>query len=109
MSINVYIESSWDFYLRNNNGAVEEEGFVPYNSFVVNLVVWILICGAMLAGLVWYTIKNREQKKRLCMLENTEDRVMELANMDGTRKSPGKYVNPTLGKVDKEGGGGEFV
>ena len=110
MSINVYIESSWDFYLRNNNGAVEEEGFVPYNSFVVNLVVWILICSAMLAGLVWYTIKNREQKKRLCMLENTENRVMELANMDGTtRKSPGKYVNPTLGKVDEEGGGGEFV
>jgi len=111
MSINVYIESSWDFYLRQNNGAVEEEGFVPYNSFVVNLVVWILICSAMLAGLVWYMIKNREQKKRLCMLENnTEDRVMELANMmDGTRKSPGKYVNPTLGKVDEEGRGGEFV
>jgi hypothetical protein len=109
MSINVYIESSWDFYLRQNNGAVEEEGFVPYNSFVVNLVVWILICSAMLAGLVWYMIKNREQKKRLCMLESTEDRVMELANMDGTRKSPGKYVNPTLGKVDEEGRGGEFV
>lgn len=109
MSVNVYIESSWDFYMRKNNGEVAE-GFVPYNSFVVNLVVWIAICVTMFAGLVWYTMKNREQKKRLASLEDTEDRVMELANMgDGGRKSPRTYVNPTLGGNADGDGGGEFV
>lgn len=109
MSINVYIESSWDFYKRENNGEVAD-GFVPYNSFVVNLVVWIAICATMVVAVVWYIVKNREQKKRLAMLEETEDRVMELANMgDGTRKSPRAYVNPTLARKTDEGGSGEFV
>jgi len=109
MSINVYIESSWDFYKRENNGEVAD-GFVPYNAFVVNLVVWIAICATMVVAVVWYIVKNREQKKRLAMLEETEDRVMELANMgDGTRKSPRAYVNPTLARKTDEGGSGEFV
>ena len=99
MSVNVYIESSGD----------AEDGDLPYNATIVNIIGSVGICITMIAGTIWYIIENRKQKHRLATLE-TEGRVTELTSMgnDG-RRTPRRYVNPTIAERSKESGHGEIV
>eukprot|EP00977_Amphora_coffeiformis_P011298 scaffold2720_cov173-Amphora_coffeaeformis.AAC.5 len=70
MGINVYQESAWDKYLKENNGNVGEDG--PYNTLIVNLIAWISISAVMLSGVIWYYRENRSQRQRLRILEEQE-------------------------------------
>jgi hypothetical protein len=70
MSINVFIESSWDKYLEENQG--NEGNGVPYNALVVNLVAWASIICVMLLGILWYYRENRAQRLRLILLEERD-------------------------------------
>ena len=70
MSINVFIESSWDTYLEENDG--NEGNGTPYNPLVVNLVAWASIIFIMVMGLLWYYRENRSQRLRLILLEERD-------------------------------------
>ena len=112
MSISVYIESSWDEYLRANNGNMPEDGWVPYNAFVINLCAWILICGTMAVGITWYAVQNRKQKARLEIMEDeARGAALEMGgfgtigsnsrSFGGSRsfgnRRPRSYVSPSVG------------
>jgi hypothetical protein len=90
MSINVFIESSWDKYLEENQG--NEGNGVPYNALVVNLVAWASIICVMLLGILWYYRENRAQRLRLILLEE-RDKAREEGGAavvyDGTSTSTG--------------------
>jgi len=67
MGINVFVETAWDSYLRDNEGNITDED--PYNAFVVNLVAWVSITVTMFLGILWYVRENRAQRLRLILLE----------------------------------------
>jgi hypothetical protein len=71
LGINVYIETSWDAYLEENGGVVEE-GATPYNAVIVNVVAWLSIILVMVGGVLWYYRENRNQRQRLIVLEEQE-------------------------------------
>ena len=71
LGINVYIETSWDDYLEENEGNVEE-GATPYNAIIVNVVAWMSIILVMVGGILWYYRENRDQQLRLILLEEKE-------------------------------------
>lgn len=74
MAVNVFVETSWDKYLAENDG--KRGDTVPYNSVIVNLMAWISITGIMIAGLLWYYRENRLQRARLKVLEE-QDKAMQ--------------------------------
>lgn len=88
LGINVYVESSWDTYMQANGGKVED-GFLPYNAAVVNMVAWFSITSIMIIGILWYFREHRNQKMRLRILEQEE-----LA-ANGGSYSPNKGGPPT--------------
>lgn len=71
LGINVFIETSWDNYLKENGYVVDPEN-PPYNAVVVNGVAWFSIILVMLLGLAWYIRENRNQRLRLILLEEQE-------------------------------------
>jgi hypothetical protein len=71
LSINVFVESSWDKYLEENGGNVGD-GASPYNPLVVNLVAWASVIFIMLMGIFWYYRENRNQRLRLILLEERD-------------------------------------
>ncbi|GKY91987.1 hypothetical protein MPSEU_000170300 [Mayamaea pseudoterrestris] len=86
MGINVYIETSWDKYLEENDGNVGEDA--PYNSIVVNAVAWLSITAIMITGLVWYFVQNRRQSSRLSELEESEKKRLQESRDTSKRKAP---------------------
>jgi hypothetical protein len=77
LSINVFVESSWDRYLDANGGNNVEDGG-PYNPLVVNLVAWSSVICIMFMGIFWYFRENRNQRLRLILLEE-RDRAQDEA------------------------------
>ncbi|KAI2513360.1 hypothetical protein MHU86_1131 [Fragilaria crotonensis] len=88
LGINVYVESSWDTYLQANGGKVEE-GVLPYNAAIVNIVAWLSIVSIMIGGILWYFREYRRQKMRLKILEQ------EVLATEGGSYSPTKGGPPT--------------
>jgi hypothetical protein len=87
LSINIFVESSWDRYLKANGGNVED-GSSPYNPLVVNLVAWSSVVSIMLMGILWYYRENRNQRLRLILLEERDKARDEAAAHT--------YTNPTV-------------
>lgn len=85
MGINVYVESSWDSYLEENEGRVDSGE--PYNPTVVNFVAWCSIVLVTLIGFLWYYRENRNQRQRLILLEEEE-------KADGEEEAA--YVSPAV-------------
>jgi len=85
LGINFFIETSWEDYMEENDGDVDEGNPSPYNPVVVNIIAWLSIILVMLAGILWYYNENRSQRLRLIELEEHEK-----ANQVG---SPG-YTSP---------------
>lgn len=81
MGINVFVETSWDDYLEENDGTAE-----PYNAFAVNLVAWICITAIMIGGLLWYYRENRKQRTRLKVLEE-QDKTLQAGEWVSTAKT----------------------
>ena len=75
LGINIYIETSWDTYLEENEGNFDEN-HPPYNPILVNLVAWLSLICIMMAGLSWYYHENRLQRQRLIVLEEKEKATM---------------------------------
>ena len=71
LAINVYIESSWDDYIKEN-GENYDGSNPPYNALLVNLVAWISIVMVLLTGIGWYYREYRKQRARLIVLEEEE-------------------------------------
>jgi hypothetical protein len=71
LGINIFIESAWDSYLKENEGNFDENN-PPYNPILVNLVAWVSLICIMIAGLSWYYRENPLQRKRLMVLEEKE-------------------------------------
>jgi hypothetical protein len=88
MSINVFIESSWDKYLEENQG--NEGKGTPYNALVVNLVAWASIICVMLLGILWYYRENRAQRLRLILLEERDK-----AREEGAAATSSSYNGPS--------------
>jgi hypothetical protein len=89
LGINVYVETAWDNYLEANDGVVEE-GFIPYNTAVVNIMAWLSITGIMIIGILWYYREHRNQKIRLKVLEQAE-----VAEGNGVYSSPSSKGPPS--------------
>jgi len=85
LGINFFIETSWEDYIEENDGDVDEGNPSPYNPVVVNIIAWLSIIFVMMAGILWYYNENRSQRLRLIELEEHEK-----ANQVG---SPG-YTSP---------------
>lgn len=71
LSINVFMESSWDRYYEENGGNNDGDG-TPYNPVILNLVAWASIIFIMLVGILWYYRENRSQQVRLKLLEEQD-------------------------------------
>uniref|UniRef100_A0A7S1YZ27 PrsW family intramembrane metalloprotease n=1 Tax=Ditylum brightwellii TaxID=49249 RepID=A0A7S1YZ27_9STRA len=81
MSINVYIETSYDnFYDGGGNGKKE-----PYNVVILNLTVAVSLILIMAVSGTWYYIQNRKQSRRLKRMEKA----------DGTYEDASHYSHPT--------------
>lgn len=72
LAVNVFVETSWENYLRENNGNVNEEDGAPYNVVLVNLCAIFGIVLVMTIGIFWYYRENRAQKARLVLLEEQD-------------------------------------
>jgi hypothetical protein len=70
LSINVFIELSWDKYLEENGGNAGDG--TPYNPLVLNIVAWASIIFIMLVGILWYYRENQKQRLRLILLEERD-------------------------------------
>ena len=77
LGINIYIETSWDSYLEENEGNFDAN-HPPYNPILVNLVAWLSLICIMMAGLSWYYHENRQQRQRLIVLEEKEKATMSM-------------------------------
>jgi len=86
LGINVYIESSWDKYLEENEGNAGDGQ--PYNTIIVNLVAWISIIFVMCTAIFWYYHEHRSQQFRLKIMEEKEKTKSGSANK--------QYVNPNV-------------
>lgn len=71
MVVNVYQETAWDIYLKDNNGVVGDDGG-PYNPATVDVIAWIGITSVMILGILWYYRENRMQDARLKVLDATK-------------------------------------
>lgn len=69
MSVNEYIELSWDNYNKNMDGGSGED-YTPYNSILVNLIAGMSIIGVMLFGFFWYSRQHKSQKVRLKAIQS---------------------------------------
>jgi len=92
LGINIYMETSWDAYLKENEGNLDPD-HPPYDPFVVNLVAWLSLIGIMFSGLFWYFRENRQQRERLIVLEEKEKGT--LMNTDSTYRVPSMTTTTT--------------
>ena len=85
--INIYMESRWDQYKKENNGNVDDDA-KPYNAALVNLLAWMSIILVMLLGILWFYRENRRQRQRLKLLEE-QLKVEEDQHHPGIGAPPG--------------------
>jgi hypothetical protein len=96
LSINIFIETSWDNYLKENEGNFDPDD-PPYNPVVVNLVAWFSLVFVMFSGLGWYYREHRLQTLRLMVLEEKEKAAKD---GDTTYRSPKTPTGKNLSEVE---------
>ncbi|KAL3799533.1 hypothetical protein HJC23_008660 [Cyclotella cryptica] len=87
MVINAYVESRWDEFYEENDDY--EEGFVPYNALLLNVIAWVSIIGVMVFSFGWYSYQNQVQNIRL----------MKIEQKNRPRSKRGSFKSPDLDVV----------
>ena len=91
LAVNVFVETSWENYLSENNGVANEADGPPYNVILVNVVAMLGITLIMAAGVLWYYRENRSQRARLVRLEE-QDKAKQAEEWVGVTASDSPEV-----------------
>ena len=69
MSVNFYQERSWESYLKEHEGEIQQGDSGLYKQLVANMTAGAGMTTVMVAGIMWFYREHRRQRDRLKILE----------------------------------------